>query len=214
MKTNKINDVLAGFTGRYDNMVFYDYRGMKCVRSMPEEVKAPSSPGQLAQQARVASIAIFYRALKEAGLYGYWRKATEGRLWNGYNLLVKSNLPAFDAEGRICDFAKLRISAGSVALPDGLECRPGEAGEWVLAWRNTPGQPNAALDACLRLFAVRDAETFRLVPIDAGGACRRDEEAVFRLPEDFTENAHVYVFFCSMPRGGASESRYCLIHKM
>lgn len=214
MKIENFDGFLAAFSGRFDGMIFYDYRGRRCARSLPPVVKAPTAPGQLAQQARIAAIAIFYRALKETGLYAYWQQAAEGRLENGYNLLVKRNLPAFDAEGRICDFSKLSVAIGAVALPDELACRPGEAGTWVLAWRNTPAQVNADPDDRLRLFAMEDTETFRLVPLDAGDACRRDEKAVFRLPEDFTENAHLFVIFCSLLGGGASESRYCLIYKM
>ena len=187
------------------------YRGRRCIRKKPSKVKPPSTAGQVAQQERMASIAIFYQALKEVGIYAFWQQASEGMVQNGYNLLVKGNLPAFDGEGRICDFSKLRLTAGTVALPDGLRVYGAGEGAWRIAWENTPNQVNASPDDRLRLYVMRDSETFAVRPVACGHACRRDGEVTFRLPEELREYLHLYVVFCSSTGEECSENKYfCL----
>lgn len=112
--------ILGNYLGAIDDLIFYMYRGRRCIRKKPTKVKPPSSPGQVAQQERIASIAIFYQALKEVGIYPYWQKAAEGKVTNGYNLLVQQNLPAFNSNGMICDFSKIRLADGILTLPDEL----------------------------------------------------------------------------------------------
>ena len=109
------------FSGAIDDYIIYTRRGQKCLRRKPREPKPPTSPRQVAQQERMASVAIFYQALKEVGIYPYWQEASKGQLAHGYNLLVKANLPAFNYEGLICDFTKLQLTPGRLRLPDGME---------------------------------------------------------------------------------------------
>ena len=106
------NPIPGCFLGTIGDYVVYLYRGKRCIRRKPSKVKPPSAPGQVAQQERMASIAIFYQALKGVGIYDFWRQATEGMMLHGYNLLVQRNLPAFGGDGRICDFSKLQLTAG------------------------------------------------------------------------------------------------------
>lgn len=208
MKIKHSDSILKHLSGRYGDTVFYAYRGLECARSIPAKVKPPSSPGQVAQQERMAAIAIFYQALKEVGIYDYWNKAAEGLVMNGYNLLVKLNLPAFCGEGTICDFAKLCPVTGMLGLPDELTLTPETDEAWELTWRNTPFQTNAAPDDRLLLLVMKDCETFDIVPLETGDACRRDEKTIFRIPANLKMFSHLYVVFCSRANGVCSESRY------
>ncbi len=208
MKINERRSIWNRFSGRLDDMVFYTYRGMACARMIPTEVKAPSAPGQLAQQERMASLAIFYQALKEAGIYAYWQQASEGMVWNGYNLLVKMDLPAFDGEGKIADFSKLRLTWGAVALPDRMALQQEKGLEWRLTWENTPLLPNARPDDRLMLFLMKDSETFSVEALETGGACRRDRQAVFRIPEEIREFPHLYAAFRTRTGEKSSVSGY------
>lgn len=196
------------FLGTLDDMIVYMHRNRRCIRRKPLTVKPPSAPGQVAQQERMASIAIFYRALKEVGIYAWWQKAAEGMLWHGYNLLVKLNLPAFEREGKICDFTKIRITTGPVALPDAPRLTPVGDGVWRLYWVNTPYQVNAGEDDRLWLFVMKDSETFDVEPVATGGICRRDGGVEFSLPKELTDYTHLYVVFSSPANGTCSESRY------
>lgn len=208
MKLNNKNRITENFSGRYGDAIFYPYRNLTCVRQMPKEMPAPTSPGQLAQQERIASIGILYRAMKEAGLYPYWQKAAEGLTWNGYNLLVKANLPAFGHDGTICDFSKIQLSAGKVALPDNLRQEKDADGNRVVKWDNNPLKTNARDDDRVWLAAMKDRETFDIQLLDTDEACRRDGRVLVRLPEILKNYLHLYVAFCSPANGECSASRY------
>ena len=196
------------FSGAIDDYIVYTRRGQKCLRRKPREPKLPASPGQVAQQERMASIAIFYQALKEVGIYPYWQEASKGHLTHGYNLLVKANLPAFNYEGLICDFTKLQLTPKGLRLPDGMMLDAETDGMWRLSWANTPCTPHALPDDRLRLFLMRDGDTFDPEELDAGGAVRADGEARFRIPEGLQDYPHLYAFFCSRADGKSSKSRY------
>ncbi|WP_251621631.1 DUF6266 family protein [Odoribacter lunatus] len=206
----KNTSVFGNFTGVIDDVIVYVYRNRRCIRRKPGKVKPPSAPGQVAQQERMASIAIFYQALKEVGIYPYWQKAAEGRVANGYNLLVQQNLPAFNSNGMICDFSKIRLTDGSLALPDELRLREAEEADgWVLAWTNTPYQVNAWADDRLKLFVMKeDGGTFDVEPLEAVEGVRQDGQVMFRLPEYLQGYPHLYVLFCSHTTGACSKSKY------
>lgn len=206
----KNTSVLKNFTGVIDDVIVYVYRNRRCIRKKPEKMKPPSAPGQVAQQERMASIAIFYQALKEVGIYPYWQKAAEGRVANGYNLLVQQNLPAFNSNGMICDFSKICLTAGALALPDELRVSETEEPDvWMLEWTNTPYQTNTRADDRLRLFVMKeDGGTFDVEPLETVEGVRRDGQVTFRLPEYLQGYPHLYVLFCSHTTGMCSKSKY------
>lgn len=203
--------IFGRYKGKIDNVIVYTHRKRRCIRRMPANMIIPSSPGQIAQQERIAAIAIFYHALKEAGVFPYWQKAAEGLLLTGYNLLVKLNLPAFSGEGSICDFSKLRITTGQLPLPDEMKLQQGDNGEWILSWSNTLNTPLAEADDRLKLIVMKDYETFDVEQLDAGDCCRKDCRITFRIPEKVKDYSHLYVF-CSRADGKSSKSRYFNIH--
>lgn len=204
----KIPTILGSFRGKIGDYVVYMHRNRRCIRRRPTGINQTPSPGQVAQQERMAAIAIFYQALKEAGIYPYWQKASEGMIQTGYNLLVKNNLPAFSGEGRICDFSKILITMGKLPLPDELKLERGEDGEWLLSWTNTPHSYGGAEDDRLMIVVMKDYETFDVERLDVGECCRKDCRAVFRLPDQLNDYTHMYVFFCSRTDGKSSKSRY------
>lgn len=208
MKEYSSSPLFSSFRGKIDDVIIYMHRNRRCIRRMPAEVKFPSAPGQVAQQERMAAIAIFYQALKEVGIYPYWQKAAEGLPQTGYNLLVKNNLPAFSGEGRICDFSKILITMGKLPLPDELKLEPGEGGQWVLSWNNTPYTYKCAEDDRLMMVLMKDYETFDVELLDTGNYCRKDCRMEFQLPSKLNDYTHLYVFFCSRTDGKSSMSRY------
>ena len=73
----KVNNFML-VSGKMGNYVFCTYRGQQYVRRRPRKREGAPSPKQEAQMERMAAVAIFYRALKEAGLFPYWETAAEG----------------------------------------------------------------------------------------------------------------------------------------
>lgn len=201
-----IDDDFKGI-GKIGDCVVYDHRGQKCVRRIGKS-QCPPTPAQLAQRGRMASVAIFYRALKAAGIFPYWETAAIGKKAHGYNLLCSANLQAFNWKGAISDFAKLRLTPDLLPLPDGLSLVREADGAWRLEWAVVPGLPGAADDDYLKVFLMRDGETFNPECIVAGDACRADGRAVFRVPEALDDYRHLFIVFCSQAGDKCSESRY------
>lgn len=201
------NPLLRSLRGRIGNLVFYRYRNKVCVRQVPRHVKAPSTPEQIAQQEKIAALAIFYQAMKEAGIYPYWQEAAKGMVQTGYNLLVKANLPAFDGDGRICNFTRLLLTTGRLRLPDDLRVSVPEAGTIAVEWSHYP-LPRTNPDDRLHALLLKDGESFDLLPADTGG-CRRDDcRALIRLPEEGKEFPHLYLFFRSETNRKCTNSIY------
>lgn len=184
------------FKGKADGLIYYEYRGLPCVRRMPRNVQPPHAPGQIAQQERIAAVAIFYQALKEVGIYAYWQKAAERKVQTGYNLLVQANLQAFDAEGNICDFSKLRMTPDTLPLPDSLSLQAGEREEWQVTWKTSVPHPGASDDDRLVVALMEgNAANYEVELPDVGNFRRGDGEAVFRLPGKFEEYEKMYLYF-------------------
>ena len=207
MKVEERNEFL-NLVGKLDDYVVYKRRGQTCLRRRPAPPRGIPSAGFAAQQERIAAIAIFYRALKEAGLYPYWQRAAKGLVAHGYNLITKANLPAFGGQGKIGDFTKLRLTPNLMPLPDGLTLSAGDGDAWLLEWEAGEWLPGTEADDAARLLAMRNAETFVLLPVDAGGALRGDGSARFRLPDGASDFTHLFVYFCSRTDGICTSSRY------
>lgn len=196
------------FTGAMDEFIVYDWRGLKCLRRRPTGWPDTPPPGARAQQERLAAVAVFFQAMKAAGLYPYWQRAAEGMTAHGYNLVVRENLAAFGADGAIRDFTKLRLTPNLMPLPDGLTLSDGDGDAWLLEWEAGEWLPGTEADDDARLLAMRDAETFVLLPVEAGGALRGDGSARFRLPDGASDFTHLFVYFCSRTDGICTSSRY------
>lgn len=204
--------IFSSISGKVGNLIFYTRRNQLCVRSKPLAFKHPSSPGQIAQQERMAAAAIFYQALKKAGIYPYWQKAAEKLPQTGYNLVIKNNLAAFSGEGSICDFSKIRITIGTLPLPAGLKLEADENKGWILQWRNTPLFRKAREDDELLVVMMKNQETFDVKFADIGTHFRNESPVVFQIPETLQDYSHLFVIFCSRTNGECSESRYFNIH--
>lgn len=203
-----LDENLFNFTGRIGDYVVYWYRGKKCIRKRPKAPKGPPTPGMVTQQKRMQSASIFYHALKKAGIYPYWQKAAEGKVENGYNLITKVNMSAFDGEGQICDFTKLHPTPRLLASPNGMTLSPTGDSMWKLIWKNSPNTGCTGNEDLLQVLLMRDNRSFALKPADTGGARRKDGEALIKVPEELENYVHLFAFFCSEADGKCSESRY------
>ena len=204
--TMKIDD-LFNWHGKLGDYIIYNYRGQKCIRRKPK-IRNPPTSMQKAQQERMTSVGIFYKALKDAGLSPYWTEASKGKLPHGYNLVVKENMPAFQANGEICDFTKLQPTPLLLPLPDNMQLAQEDDGSWLLQWTNNSCLPGAAEDDLLRVFLMRDAESFNLVPVNTGNARRGDGKARFSIGEALKDYPHLYALFCSSTGWRCTNSRY------
>ena len=65
------NEILREARGRLGDFIIYQYRGKTCLRQRPARKTKQFSPGQLAQQERISSVAVLYQAAKSIGSVSY-----------------------------------------------------------------------------------------------------------------------------------------------
>lgn len=203
---------LTGLSGKIGELVFFRRRGRTCVRSVGE-MKLPRSAGQLAQQARVRAVAIFWRSLQRTGVSRYWQQAAKMQQLSGYNLFMKVNVAAFTGEGRIGDFSKLSLTVGALQLPDCMQLSAGGEGRWILEWQNVTRYPGCQETDRLYVFLLKREDNFDFYRLETGVVYRRDCRAVFRLSPEYQDYTHLFCYFCSATGEEVSKSRYFLIFK-
>lgn len=197
--------ILKGKVGDY---VFYARKGKQCMRRRPQHVPTSYSPAQVAQQERIASLAVFYHALKNAGLYRFWQKAAEKIPQTGYNLLVGRNVPVFDNEGRISDFSKLCLTPDLLPQPHNIALAASGEREWTLAWELAPWRAKSQQNDLLMVALMKDSETYNIKIVDIGKVERKECRAVVRIPEPWQEYAHLFCLFYSQDTGKSSAGKY------
>lgn len=196
-----------------NSTLFGKCRGKTYIRTKGEKSEKPKSVLQVQQQNRLAAVAMFYRAIRDAGLYGIWQLAAKQRLMHGYNLFVQHNIHVFSDEGLIRDFMKIHLSVGELELPDDMTIRQEAEGEWILEWKCVlPRRSLASGDDRLAVALMSHESVYTVKVPDIGDFRREDCRAVIRLPADLQNYTHLYCYFCSATGKGFSMSRYFLIH--
>lgn len=201
------NSIWSLCRGKRGKMVVYRRLGQTCVRSLTES-RASIGVKQQEQQERIASLAIFFRALEPAGLKEYWQRADKPLRWNGYNLFVHRNIGAFTGRGTIGDFAKVQLTAGRLSLPDDIALRQ-EGGVWVLTWTNrTLRAGSRGSDRMQVALMEGEAKRFNVRVLPDGEAGREEGRMVFRLPAAWRGYTRLYCFMRSEDGTEVSPSRY------
>ncbi len=199
-----------GLRGKLGGVVVYERLGTLCVRRRPDGFK-PAGAGQLAQQRRMASANIFYKAAKHAGVAAYWKDAPKPAGCTGYNLFIRENIRAFSAEGLLeaPEKVKLTVKTG-LELPDGPVLEREAEGKAVVRWKNVTNYPGCAADDRLVVVLMRGGRHFDLRYLHAptGIARRGDERCEIVLPAPLAAYGLVYVFMLSADGRQVSNSLY------
>ncbi|MCX4290621.1 MAG: hypothetical protein OSJ36_02360 [Odoribacter sp.] len=197
--------------GKAGGCTVYKRLGKTCVRSCPDSRKLTSA-GQVAQQHRIASVAILYKAVRAAGLDVCWKAADKPAGWTGYNLFVTKNLPAFAPDGFIGDAGKVRLTVGTgIYLPDEIAIRQAGENTWALSWKNTTCYPGCHAEDRVVLAFMRGGKYFAIKILNEFGiACRKDGCAEFKLPTEWLGYSNVYCFMRSKT-GAVSDSKHFLL---
>ncbi|MCM1440937.1 MAG: hypothetical protein NC131_17315 [Roseburia sp.] len=205
------NIVTRELRGKIGNCTVYKRLGKTCVRSCPDSRKLTSA-GQVAQQRRIASIAILYKAVKIVGLNACWKAADKPAGWTGYNLFVTKNLPAFDSDGLIGDAEKVCLTVGTgIYLPDELAIRQTGENTWALTWKNVTCYPTCHAGDRMMLTFMQGRDRFAIKILnEAGVASRSDEYIEFELPAEWQGYTHLYCFMRS-ETGTVSDCKHFLL---
>lgn len=198
--------------GKLGDIIFYQLKGKTCLRTRVDREKIKFNSGQLAQQERMASASIFYRAVKAVGMHYCWQTAARNMQWTGYNLFLHCNLPVFTGEGNIGDFDKLQLSTGKLPLPDKMNIgREGES-EWKIGWDNTAHSPGASENDRFLAVVMKREDVFTIKLPVVGDYRRKHCRAIIRLPPELREFIHLFCYFCSDTGDAFSVSRHFLLN--
>src|SRR5665647_2552458 len=115
--------IVEGGIGKYlsgsiEGMVMVKGKFRTYMRSMPRERKASEwSEKQKQQRNGFGSLIRYAGEQKYRVIIPIWNKAAENINMSGFNLFVKANRAAFDAEGKVRNPALLHFSTGELPLP-------------------------------------------------------------------------------------------------
>ena len=205
-----VKPTLGKISGRVGNMIVYEVKGQTRMRSEPLDIKNPRTPKQVAHRNKVRGISDLFNST-DMRLLGTFDRATADSLMNGYNLFLKRNLKALNAEGQVGDPAKLCLAAGVLPLPSSLSVETEEDGTVRFAWGElcNPDWNNswdklqvAAYGECLE----EDDDELYLYLLAKDIAPAHKHGCEWRLPENTPRPVWLYGFFSNEVSGKGTDS--------
>lgn len=199
--------ILAGFTGKIGNMVFYQYYGRTYVRRLPVSVRNPRSPLQMIQRNKIIAVQSFYKNLKDTVISRIWKKAATEMKMSGYNLFLKCNIASFDGQGSMADYAKVHFSYGILPQADRMSLAGKTQNGIEVRWENvTLLNPCRMEDLLMGVVVYRD-ESFDILLPEEIGAQRCGRQAWIRTRTQPPLLA-LYLFFTDKDRQFFSKDQY------
>jgi len=187
----RIEEVLSGKVG---GIVFVQMRGQTYARTSPRKRNPKDwSESQKAHRSRFTALIHFAKKFKKKVIVPIWNKAALNSQMSGYNLFVKTNNPAFDAQGQLADPGSLHFSQGPLQLPYQLKAKLNTVNPQLIdvSWKNQLQGTEYDMDSLMAV--IYSGDTFS-DPEDTGFK-RRDEQVQLSLPPDSGLDPYIYLFF-------------------
>lgn len=180
-------------SGSIEGLVFVKGKGRTYMRSTPRAREA-SEWTQKQKEARngfreVVKLAVSH---KQNLIVPIWNKAAQNLNMSGYNLFIKTNRAAFDAQGNLSKPEMLRFSTGPLALPYRLwaEADAQNPGSISLSWTDQlAGSSNG--DDCLMAVVYQNGDK----GVFNTGFTRKEGKAVLANPTPQDGDVYLYLFF-------------------
>lgn len=197
--------------GKVGNTIFYRVGGETRVRSAAADFRDANSDNQRSLRSRLRVATYFYRRLVEVISREIWKQAANGTGKNGFNLFMKENMLVFNADGKIGDFSRLSLTAGSLQAVNHMEAVVDDEGRVTLRWDGDSGLSSAGAGDRLQVLVLYGNLSFSPVLVNGIEATRADRVAMFRLKRQPGIAAHVYCFFSGQDGKTCSPTQYlCL----
>lgn len=198
-----VDGPISGLVG---TVVCYNMGGVTYMRGKTRPRDEDSwSDNQVLHRKRISSIGSLWKELRNNPVRSTWRQASG--LWPGYSLFLKTNLPAFNADGSQLDLEYLHLSTGNLPLPHQLKASASEGNPelWEVSWLNDSGKGLAKSKDELQVMVVRDGKFSD--PI-ATGAKRGDKFAAIQLPDGEGMVQGIYLSLVSADRASCSVDQF------
>jgi hypothetical protein len=192
-KVMKGND--SRISGMIGPLVFVNFRGGTYVRTAPRSRKKNEWSGeQTGYRQKFSKVCYFWRRQTYDSTKKIWGIAAENM--NGFNLFVKTNLPAFGNDGTVTDLERFHVSTGKLPLPHKLNAErvAGDPEKVEVQWEDDSDEGLALPDDELMMVTARDGKFS--API-ATGALRSQQSAVIPLLSGTGTIQGIYLYFGS-----------------
>ena len=189
------SDLGGAISGMIGPVVYYNVKGKTYIRSkMNERPKNSWSPEQVLYRQKVSRTAAFWKLLKDNPVSNTYKLAAENM--SGYNLFLKTNLPAFVGDGAKMDLDRLHLSFGTLPLPLHLKAVAveGDPKKWNVSWKDDSGIGLSHKGDELMVVFAHDG-TFSH-PVATGGK-RNQETALIQVPAETGKLQGIFLFFAS-----------------
>jgi len=194
----------SALTGMVGPIVIAEWMGQTYMRSAPKrKVKNSWSPQQVDHRKRFKAVIAFCKPFRELLIPQIWNGAANRM--SGFALFLKTNMPAFAADGSLTDPKLIRLSTGKLPMVEELK-----------AERTAPGSNtiNVSWSKSGVLGGIRSKDELMVVSAGNGkyseitgtGIIRYALNGSFELPLDPPSATHIYLFFGSKDRRDYSES--------
>ncbi|MCZ4694710.1 hypothetical protein DWB61_15260 [Ancylomarina euxinus] len=197
--------ILGPFTGKVGAIVGSSWRGVNYIKSLPGP-NASNSEAQQKQRSRFKSVVSLASSLMESLIRPVWNLV--GGKMTGYNLFVKTNMPAFDESGALVNYSDFHASMGALPLPEILTLQDDAdvVSGIELSWKDDSATGVGNADDKLHLLVM----TPERVHILNTASVRSDQSAEITLPVA-AGNVHVYAFFGTADGAKFSADFYSLV---
>ncbi|MFA8434682.1 MAG: DUF6266 family protein [Marinifilaceae bacterium] len=164
-------------------------KGVNYLKSLPGP-NTSNSEKQQQQRQRFKAITGLASSLMGALIRPVWNLAS-GQM-TGYNLFVKTNMPAFDSEGQLVNYSEFHASVGSLPLPSELSVQDDTdvVSGIELSWNDESANGIGHADDKLHLLVIKGDQVQVVHP----SAIRSDQTVEVTLPVAPGE-IQVYAFF-------------------
>ena len=197
--------ILGPFSGKVGSVVGSSWKGVNYIKSLPGP-NASNTEAQQKQRSRFKSVVSLASSLMSSLIRPVWNLV--GGKMTGYNLFVKTNMPAFDESGTLVNYSDFHASLGALALPENLTIQDDAdvASGIELSWLDESETGIGNADDKLHLLVMTEDK----VHILNTASVRSDESAGITLPVG-VGNVHVYAFFGMTDGSKFSQDLYSLV---
>ena len=181
--------ILGPFSGKVGAVVGSSWKGVNYIKSLPGP-NASNTEAQQKQRSRFKSVVSLASSLMSSLIRPVWNLV--GGKMTGYNLFVKTNMPAFDESGTLVNYSDFHASMGALPLPENLNIQDDAdvVSGIELSWKDDSGTGIGNADDKLHLLVM----TADKVHILNTASIRSDQSAEITLPVP-AGDVHVYAFF-------------------
>jgi hypothetical protein len=198
-----IEGIGTQLSGKLGNLVFVQAKGKTIVRTVQIRSKNSWSPKQLMHRQRFKMVNQFCGLHKQI-INLVWNKTDSQQ--NGYNLFLKTNMPAFDSEGNLTNYGLIRLTTGNIVLPGSLsvEYINGEMLNATWSMDELSGNCNDNDE----LFVVAKYPGLKYTMPISTGAKRSEQQAIIKLHPSKGKALGVHLFFGKSDKSDFSADQY------